>query len=330
MSPVAAPPKTKRFLSGIQPSGRLHIGNYFGAIRDHVALQQQGEAYYFIADYHALTSLRDAKALRENVLDTAITYLACGLDPERSVIFRQSDVPEIPELTWLLLCVSPMAMLENAVSYKDKVARGIPADAGLFTYPVLMAADILAQDSDVVPVGRDQVQHVEMTRDIAAKFNREFRSEVFKVPEYSLGAAPYVPGTDGAKMSKSYGNTIEIFSEGRDLEKAVMGIKTDSLPPAAPKDPDASTICKLFALVASPDERAEMEAQFRAGGLGYGDAKKRLLAKVDAHFSPIRARGKALRSNPAEVDRILASGAAKARENARVVLARARKACGLS
>jgi len=318
-----------RFLSGIQPSGRLHLGNYFGAIREHVRLQDQGESYYFIADYHALTSLRDADALRANVFDTAVTYLACGLDPARCVLFRQSDVPEVTELTWLLLTVAPMAMLENAVSYKDKVARGIPADAGLFTYPVLMAADILSQDGDVVPVGRDQVQHVEMTRDVAAKFNREFGVEVFKVPEYRLGDAPYVPGTDGAKMSKSYGNTIEIFAEGRELEKSVMGIKTDSLPPAAPKNPDDSTVYKLFSLVA-PDEREALAARFRAGGLGYGDAKKLLLAKVDAMFAPIRERGKALRADPGRVEAVLAAGAGKARDNARRVLARARKACGLS
>lgn len=319
-----------RFLSGIQPSGRLHLGNYFGAIREHVRLQDQGESYYFIADYHALTSLRDATALRANVFDTAVTYLACGLDPERAILFRQSDVPEVAELTWLLLCVSPMAMLENAVSYKDKVARGIPADAGLFTYPVLMAADILAQESDVVPVGRDQVQHVEMTRDLAAKFNREFGADVFKVPEYRLGDAPYVPGTDGAKMSKSYGNTIDVFAEGRELEKAVMGIKTDSLPPAAPKNPDESTICKLYGLVASAAERDALAARFRAGGIGYGDAKRALLGKIDALMAPIRERGKALRADPARVEAILARGAERARANTRRVLHRARQACGLS
>lgn len=318
-----------RFLSGLQPSGRQHLGNYFGAIREHVRLQDQGEAYYFIADYHALTSQRDGKALREHVLDTAVTYLACGLDPARAVLFRQSDVPEVTELTWLLLTVSPMAMLENAVSFKDKVAKGLPADAGLFAYPILMAADILAQDADVVPVGRDQVQHVEMTRDVAAKFNREYGAPVFKVPEYRLGEAPWVPGTDGAKMSKSYGNTIDVFAEGKALERAVMGIKTDSSPPEAPKDPDESTIHRLLALV-DPAAAADLAARFRAGGLGYGEAKKTLLARIDAHFAPIRERGKALRADPAQVEAVLAAGAETARANARAVLRRARAACGLA
>jgi tryptophanyl-tRNA synthetase len=319
-----------RFLSGIQPSGRLHLGNYYGAIRDHVALQEQGEAYYFIADYHALTTLKDPAALRRNVVETAVTYLACGLDPARCVLYRQSDVPEVTELTWLLLTVAPMAMLENAVSYKDKVARGIPSDAGLFTYPVLMAADILAQGADVVPVGRDQVQHVEMTRDLASKFNRTYGTEAFKVPEYRLGDAPYVPGTDGAKMSKSYGNAIEIFAEGKELERAVMGIKTDSLAPEAKKDPDASTVQRIYALTATPAERDAMAERYRAGGLGYGDAKKALLRSIESAFAPIRERGKALRADVGRLDAILREGAEKARSNARAVLARARAACGLS
>jgi len=322
-----------RFLSGIQPSGNLHLGNYFGAVREHVRSQDSGESYYFIADYHALTTVRDAERLRGLVRDVAIIYLASGIDPARSVLYRQSDVPEVCELTWMLMTVTPMPMLENATSYKDKIARGITADAGLFTYPVLMAADILCQDCDVVPVGKDQVQHVEMARDIGQKFNRLFKSEVFKIPAYRLGSAPYVPGTDGAKMSKSYGNTIDILAEGRALEKAVMGIKTDSTPPDQPKDPETNTVFQLYKMLATPEEADAMAARFRASGpagISYGQAKKDLLAKIEAHFAPIRERAKALSADPARVDAILRDGAVKARANARAVLDRARKACGLA
>jgi tryptophanyl-tRNA synthetase len=327
-----APPGPKRFLSGIQPSGNLHLGNYFGAIREHVRLQDMtsvGESYYFIASYHALTSLRDAAKLREFTTDVAVTYLACGLDPDRAVLYRQQDVPEVTELMWLLLTVCPMAMLENATSYKDKVERGIPADAGLFTYPVLMAADILAQDAHLVPVGKDQVQHVEMTRDMAQKFNRFFKADVFRIPDYKLGEAPYVPGTDGAKMSKSYGNSIPIFEEGRPLEKLVMGIKTDSKGVADQKDPDADTIFKIFRLMATPDEQAALADRYRAGGMGYGEAKKALLEKINQHFEPMRQKRKELLARPNDVEDILRAGAVKARANARAVLDRARTACGL-
>lgn len=318
-----------RFLSGIQPSGSLHLGNYFGAIREHVALQDRGESYYFIADYHALTTVRDAATLRRHTVDTAVTYLACGLDPDRAVLFRQSDVPEVTELTWLLMNVTPMAMLENATSYKDKVARGLSASAGLFTYPVLMAADILAQDSTVVPVGRDQVQHVEMARDMAQKFNREHGAEVFTVPEYRLGSAPYVPGTDGAKMSKSYGNTIPILEEPSKLRKIIMRITTDSAAPEAPKDPDASVIYQLYALVAGAGRAAEMAERFRAGGLAYGHAKGALFEAVEELLGPIRERAEGLRADPGRVESVLKKGAERARANARAVLERARRASGL-
>jgi tryptophanyl-tRNA synthetase len=223
-------PSQKRFLSGIQPSGKLHIGNYFGAIKQHIELQAQGEAYYFIANYHALTTLQDATQLRDRTFDVALTYLSFGLDPQHATLFRQSDVPEVTELTWLLSTVTGMGLLERAVSYKDKVTRGIAASVGLFTYPILMAADILAYQSDVVPVGGDQVQHVEMAQDMAQYFNNAYGQTVFKRPEYRLDKVEKVPGVDGQKMSKSYDNTIEIFATGKELKKRVMGIKTDSTP----------------------------------------------------------------------------------------------------
>ena len=318
-----------RSLSGIQPSGQLHLGNYFGAIREHVAWQERGEGYYFIADYHALTTVNDAEALRASGFEAAVTYLACGLDPEKAVLFRQSDVPEVCELTWLLMTVTPMPMLENATSYKDKVERGITPGAGLFTYPVLMAADILAQDPDVVPVGKDQVQHVEMTRDMAGKFNRLYSSEVFKIPEYKLGSAPYVPGVDGSKMSKSYGNTIPILAEPKKLRKIIMKIVTDSKEPDEPKDPDENTVYKLFEIVANADKARDMADRFRAGGLAYGHAKQELFEAVDALLSPVREKASGLIERPSEVEDVLRAGAEKARANARAVLDRARAACGL-
>ncbi|MBX3365099.1 MAG: tryptophan--tRNA ligase [Phycisphaeraceae bacterium] len=327
---------TPRFLSGIQPSGELHLGNYFGAIREHVRLQDQGESYYFIANYHALTTVRDAATLRKNTFETAVTYLACGLDPigpknpsSKAVLFRQSDVPEVCELTWLLMTVTPMAMLENATSYKDKIERGLSPDAGLFTYPVLMAADILAQQSTIVPVGRDQRQHVEMTRDMAQKFNHQFGAPVFTIPELRLGEAPYVPGVDGAKMSKSYRNTIGIFDEGNTLKKTVMGIKTDAKTLEEPKDPENCTIFALYSLMATAAEQEELAAKYRAGGMGYGHAKQFLLEKIDATFGPMREKRKDWASRPKDVEEILQAGAVKARANARAVLDAARAACGI-
>lgn len=319
-----------RFLSGIQPSGDLHLGNYFGAIREHVRLQDKGESYYFIANYHALTTVRDAELLRRLTFETAVTYLACGLDPARAVLFRQSDVPEVCELTWLLMTLTPMAMLENATSYKDKIERGISPDTGLFTYPVLMAADILAQQSTIVPVGRDQRQHVEMTRDMAQKFNHQYGKPVFTIPELRLGEAPYVPGVDGAKMSKSYRNTIGIFDEGNALKKAVMGIKTDAKTLEEPKDPENCTIFALYKLMATPAEQDELAARYRAGGMGYGHAKQFLLEKINDTFGPFREQRKAWADKPQEIEAILQAGAEKARKNARAVLDAAREACGLA
>jgi len=258
-----------RILSGIQPSGVLHIGNYFGMMRQAIALQNEGEAFYFIADYHALTSVRDPDVLRENVRRVAVDFLACGLDPERATLFRHSDVPQVTELAWILSTVAPTGLLERAHSYKDKLARGLAATVGLFNYPVLMAADILIYDSDVVPVGKDQKQHIEITRDLAVKMNEQF-GQVFKLPEARINPeTQVVPGLDGQKMSKSYGNNIDIFGDEKETKKCVMSIVTDSTPVEAPKDPTTSTIFQLYSLFASKDEIASMRERFKKGGTGY-------------------------------------------------------------
>ena len=321
--------KRKRFLSGVQPSGKLHLGNYFGAIKQQIELQDQGETFYFIANYHALTTLSDAKQLRENTRDVAITYLACGLDPERAVLFRQSDVPQVTELAWLLSPVTGMGLLERAVSYKDKIARGIAPSVGLFTYPVLMAADILAYQSDVVPVGQDQVQHIEMTQDMAGYFNTTFGVEVFKRPEARLDRVAKVPGVDGQKMSKSYGNTIEIFAAGKELKKRVMSVVTDSKGVEDVKDPETCNVFNLFSLFGSEAEKAELAAKYRAGGMGYGDAKKALLEKIEAYFEPYRKKREDLLNNLDHVEAVLKRGAERARVEAQATLSAARKACGL-
>src|ERR1043166_3805129 len=270
-----------RILSGIQPTGILHIGNYFGMMRPAIALQESAtnETFYFIADYHALTTIDNPETLRTNSRRIALDFLACGLDVERGVLFRQSDVPQVAELTWILSTVTPKALLERGLSYKDKIARGLPASAGLFNYPVLMAADILIYDSDLVPGGKDQKRHLEMTRDIAVKFNETY-GDCFKLPEPQIQAATEtVPGTDGQKMSKSYRNTIDIFGDEKETRKRVMGIVTDSQPVDAPKDPATSTIFQLYSLVAAPNELSEMREKVKKGGPGSGDFKKRLFAK---------------------------------------------------
>ncbi len=318
-----------RALSGIQPSGKLHLGNYFGMMRPALELQERGDAFYFIADYHALTTVQDAAALRSAVRDVALDFLACGLDPDRTVFYRQSDVPEVQELAWLLSVVTPMGLLERCHSYKDKLARGIAASHGLFAYPVLMAADILAVQSDVVPVGQDQKQHVEVTRDIAIKFNLKF-GEVFKVPEPVIReSVAVVPGVDGQKMSKSYSNTIELFAPREETRKTCMRIVTDSTPLADPKDPDRCTVFALYRLFATDAEREAMAQRYRAGGLGYGDVKKALFEKVWAHFEPFRARRQELDQDPGRVDAILRAGAEKARAVVRPTLQAARRAVGL-
>jgi tryptophanyl-tRNA synthetase len=318
-----------RILSGIQPSGVLHIGNYFGMMRPAIALQAEGEAFYFIADYHALTSLRDAEALRENTRRVALDFLACGLDPECAVFFRQSDVPQVTELAWILSTVAPMGLLERAHSYKDKLARGMSPMVGLFSYPVLMAADILIYDSDVVPVGKDQKQHIEITRDLAGKINETY-GDVFKLPEPRIQAATeVVPGLDGQKMSKSYGNNIDIFGDERETRKRVMSIVTDSTPVEAPKDPERSTIFKLYSLVASKDESADMRGRFAKGGTGYGEFKKELFDKLWDYFAPMRKRREEILRDKRYIDNVLARGAKRANEVADQVMARVRTAVGL-
>ncbi len=319
-----------RILSGLQPSGRLHIGNYFGMMQASLKLQHEGEAFYFIADYHSLTSIHDGQKLRGFVRDVAIDFLACGLDPEKCVLFRQSDIPEHCELSWILSTVTPMGLLERCHSYKDKVANGISASHGLFAYPVLMAADILIYDTDVVPVGKDQKQHVEVTRDIAIKMNEAFGDGLLKLPHPRIGEeTAAIPGLDGQKMSKSYDNTIQLFEEPAALKKKIMGIKTDSTPVEAPKPTEGSSILALYKLVASESDYATMVADFERGGTGYGDFKKRLLQGVTDYFAPFRERRAQIVSDPAYVDRVLAEGAEKARLVARKTLARVRDAVGL-
>ena len=319
-----------RILSGIQPSGTLHLGNYFGMMRPAIELQEKGEAFYFIADYHSMTSLTDAAQRRKNTLDVALDFLACGLDPKKTVFFRQSDVPEVTELTWLLSTVTPMGLLERAHSYKDKVAKGIAPMHGLFAYPVLMAADILIYDSNVVPVGRDQKQHVEMTRDIAIKFNEQY-GETFVIPEPQIREeVAVVPGTDGQKMSKSYGNTIEIFGDEKAIRKKIMGIVMDSRTPQEPKpDADKNLAIQLLKLVAPADVAKDFEKRLCAGGLGYGDLKKALFEHYWNYFADARRKRAELAVNLDHVHKILADGAAKARAKAHEVLNRARKASGL-
>lgn len=320
--------KALRYLSGIQPSGDLHLGNYFGAISKHI--ENQDNAYYFLANYHALTTVRDAAVLRQNTFEAAVTYLALGLDPKRATLFRQSDIPEVTELTWLLLTVTNMGLLERAVSYKEKKERGISATAGLFTYPVLMAADILIYDSDIVPVGSDQVQHLEMTRDIAKAFNATYDQDVFKLPKYELGVPTPVPGIDGQKMSKSYGNTIPIFLKGKKLKSVVMSVVTDSLALEDPKDPEKCNVFALYCLFASEEEKAEMRENYEGGNYGYGHAKMALLNKIKEHFAEAHERREELLKNPDFVEDILQDGARRAREVAREVTERARMACGLA
>ncbi|MGA2684898.1 MAG: tryptophan--tRNA ligase [Verrucomicrobiota bacterium] len=320
-----------RILSGIQPSGALHLGNYFGMMRPALELQDKGEAFYFIADYHSMTSLFDAAQRRRNTLDVALDFLACGLDPKRTVFFRQSEVPEVTELTWILSTVTPMGLLERAHSYKDKTAKGIAASHGLFAYPVLMAADILIYDSNVVPVGRDQKQHVEMTRDIAIKFNEQY-GQTFVIPEPQIREeVAVVPGTDGQKMSKSYGNTIEIFGDEKATRKKIMGIVMDSRTPAEPKpDADKNVALQLLKLVAPAAVATEFEGRLRAGGLGYGDLKKALYEHYWNYFADARQRRAELVTNLDYVNQVLAGGAQKARAQAQKVLHRAKVASGLA
>ena len=318
-----------RILSGIQPSGRFHLGNFLGMMKPAIELQEEGDAYLFIADYHALTTVTDPEVLRAGVRDAALDFLACGLDPKRTVFFRQSDVPEVTELTWLLSVVTPMGLLERCHSYKDKTARGIPANHGLFAYPVLMAADILAYQSNVVPVGQDQKQHVEVTRDIAIKFNNQY-GDVFTIPKPVIrDAVAVVPGLDGQKMSKSYGNHIELFGDEKEVRSKVMRVVTDSKALEDQKDPEACNVFALYRLFANAAQAAEMAAKYRAGGYGYGDAKKALFEVLWEKLMPLRTRRQELAADPDYVESVLADGAERARAEASKTLQIARRAVGL-
>ncbi|MEE2738279.1 MAG: tryptophan--tRNA ligase [Planctomycetota bacterium] len=318
-----------RVLSGIQPSGAFHLGNYFGAIRQYIDLQEDNEAFYFIANLHALTSLRDRTRLEDLTRDAAVDLLALGLNPEKAHLFIQSDVPEVSELTWLLMTVTPMGLLERCHAYKDKVSQGLPAEHGLFSYPVLMAADILIYDSEVVPVGQDQKQHLEVTRDIASSFNHMY-GDVFRLPEpLILKEGAVVPGLDGQKMSKSYNNTIEIFEMEKAQRKKIMRIVTDSVPVEDSKNPDTCNVFQIYKLVVSDADRDAMKQRYHAGGLGYGEVKKELAEAVVTYFAEARSRREALLSRGDDVSDILKMGAIRAREKASEILDRAQKACGI-
>jgi tryptophanyl-tRNA synthetase len=320
-------------VSGIQPSGKLHLGNYFGAIRQHIDLHTQHEAYYFIVNYHAMTTVQDAETLRENTIDVALDYLALGFDPEEAALFVQSDVPEVTELMWIFFNLIPTSRLEKAVAYKEKVEAGLTPNAGLFNYPVLQAADILAYGGTTVPVGADQKQNLEIARDIARWFNRTYASEedpILPVPEpYILDDVAVVPGVDGQKMSKSYGNTIGIFDEGKDLKDKVMSIVTDSTPLDAPKDPENCNVFSLIRLVADDETRSEIAEKYRAGGYGYGHAKKELLGLLEDTFAEARERRKRLAERPDYIRDVLHHGAQQAREKVEPIMAAVRDATGL-
>ncbi|MDH5596781.1 MAG: tryptophan--tRNA ligase [Candidatus Peregrinibacteria bacterium] len=319
----------KRVLSGIQPSGKLHIGNYFGMIKRMVEYQESSDLFCFIANLHSLTTVQNKDELKSLTLNAAMDLLALGIDSERSHFWVQSDVPEVSELAWILSCLTPMGLMERAHSYKDKLAKGIPANLGLFSYPALMSADILINQSELVPVGKDQKQHLEMARDIAIKFNNQY-GDVFTIPEPDiLDDVAVIPGTDGQKMSKSYNNTIPIFSEPSEIKKAVMGIVTDSKGVDEPKDPEADNVFALYKLFASPQEQVEMSAAYKQGGLGYGDAKKALLEKITSAFAPHQEKRKEFESNPKKVEEILAHGAEKVRKTSLDTLEKVRLATGL-
>ena len=318
-----------RVLSGIQPSGRLHIGNFFGATRQHLQLQADHDCFYFIADYHALTSNPKPADVAQYTLEVAMDYIALGLDIEKTVFWRQSAVPEVTELTWLLSCITPMGLLQRCHSFKDKVTQGLSPNHGLFAYPVLQAADILIYKSDLVPVGADQKQHIEVTRDIAIRFNNNY-GEIFTVPrEHIIESVATVPGIDGQKMSKSYGNTIEIFEPEDSVRKKIMRTVTDSTPVEEPKDPDKCNVFALLKLVAPSDELADWEDRYRSGGMGYSEAKKRLAELMIEHFKPFRQKRVELENNLDYVREILAHGAKRARDVAAKTVAEARKAVGL-
>lgn len=318
-----------RLLSGVQPSGKLHLGNYFGAMKQHIENQERHECFIFIANYHALTTIQDAQRLRTLTCDVAMDYLALGLDPAKAILFRQSDVPEVTELAWILSTVTGKGLLDRAVSYKDKVDKGLPASMGLFAYPVLQAADILIYRSDAVPVGKDQKQHIEMAADMAGYFHNTYKCEVFVLPKPMFNEAAVVPGLDGEKMSKSYGNTIDLFEEPSSAKKKIMSLKTDSTPVTDPKDPDKCNVFALLKLFATAEETAEWSQRYRAGGMGYGDAKKRLAELYEAKFGPARETRKKLADDAKYVEDVLTEGGRRARTVAQQVMDDVRKACGI-
>jgi tryptophanyl-tRNA synthetase len=320
----------KTILSGITPSGKLHIGNYFGAIRQHIAMQEQGDAFYFIANYHSLTSVNKGEEVRRNTRDIALDYLALGLDPNKCTFFMQSDVPQVTELAWMLGTLSPVSLMEKGVAYKDKVAQGMRPNIGLFTYPILQAADILIYNSDVVPVGQDQKQNIEICRDLAGKVNHTYGEDLLKLPvEHIVKSVAVVPGTDGRKMSKSYGNTIGIFDEDKALKKKVMSIKTDSTPLDEPKNPESCNVFALIKLFANQTKTKEITDKYRAGGYGYGHAKKELLGLVEDYFAEARDRRKELAQDMDFVQDVLEAGGKKARERAETVMGPLREATGI-
>lgn len=322
--------KNKTILSGITPSGKLHIGNYFGAIRQHIATQDKGDAFYFIANYHSLTSVSNGEEVRQNTWDIALDYLALGLDPEKCTFFAQSDVPQVTELAWILGTLTPVSLMEKGVAYKDKVAQGMNPNIGLFTYPILQAADILIYHSDVVPVGQDQKQNIEICRDLAGKFNHTYGGEFLKIPEeHIVKSVAVVPGIDGRKMSKSYGNTINIFAEGKALKKRVMSIETDSTPLEDPKDPETDNVFALIKLFADKDTRNEIADKYKAGGYGYGHAKKELLAMIEDYFAEARERRRELVKDMDYVQDVLREGGKKARERAESVMEPIREVTGI-
>ncbi len=318
-----------RILSGVQSSGKLHLGNYFGAMKQHIDAQEEHECFIFIANFHALTTVQDAKRLAGLTHDVALDYLALGLDPNKACLFRQSDVPEVTELAWILSTVTGKGLLERSVSYKDKISKGLTPSMGLFNYPLLQAADILIYRSDAVPVGKDQEQHIEMTADMAGYFNNTYNCEVFVIPKAKLNDAAVVPGTDGEKMSKSYGNTIDLFGDPTAAKKRIMSVKTDSTPVDEPKDPEKCSVFALLRLFANADETNEWADRYRKGGMGYGEAKKRLVELFETTIGPARKRRAKLADQPDRVEAALAAGGRRARELAQSVMRDVRQACGI-
>ncbi len=322
----------KRSLSGIKPTGMPHLGNYLGMIQPAIELQEEFDAFYFVADYHALTTVRDPEKMRQMVYEITANFLAFGLDPDRAAFFRQSDIPEVTELTWVLSCVTHMGLLQRAHAYKaaKQDGRENEINHGIFAYPVLMASDILIYDSDIVPVGSDQLQHLEMARDMARKFNNNFDGDYLKLPEPRIrDDVATVPGVDGRKMSASYGNFIEPLAPEDRLKEQVMSIETDSTPLDEPKDPDDSIIVDIYRLVASEDDVAEMEQNYRAGGYGYGHAKIELFETLRDHFAPYRERYVEIRDDEAYLEDVLERGADRVRPIVDDVMGRVRKAAGL-